>query len=259
MLRIRLPHSWRGEHDDWMSDFDFQAVFDEDYLHFYEPQLSERSDDETTEIIETLKLAAGDRVLDAPCGHGRIANRLAAHGIKVTGVDITPHFLEKARESGTDVDYRLGDLRELPVDGPFDAAISWFTSFGYFEDEDNRRVLAEYHRVLRPGGKLLLETLHHDGLVRGMVAAGFARVVEVGDDLSIDNNTFDPVTGRLESDRMLVRDGLTKRFHFFVRLPTVPEWRDWLTEAGFSDAAFAGRSGAPLTVDSLRIVVVATR
>jgi SAM-dependent methyltransferase len=253
-----LLDSLCGEHDDPMSDFDFEAVFDEDYLHFYEPQLSQRGDEETAEIIETLELAAGHRVLDAPCGHGRIANRLAAHGIRVTGVDITPHFLERAREAGTDVDYRLGDLRELPVDGPFDAAISWFTSFGYFADEDNRRVLSEYRRVLRPGGRLLLESLHHDGLVRGMAAPGFARVEEVGNDLSIDNNTFDPLTGRIESDRIRVRDGVTKRFHFFVRLPTVPEWRHWLADAGFADATFAGRAGAPLTVDSFRIVVVAT-
>ena len=243
-----------------MSDFDFEAVFDsDDYLHFYEPALSERSDHETAEIMETLELVAGDRVLDAPCGHGRIANRLAAQGVKVTGVDITPRFLEKAREARTDVDYRLGDVRDLPVDGPFDAALSWFTSFGYFDDKDNKRVLAEYHRVLRPGGKLLLESLHHDGLVRGMVAGpNFAHVVEVGDDLSIDNNTFDPLTGRVESDRVLVRDGATKRFHFFVRLPTVPEWRQWLTDAGFVESTFAGRSGEPLTVDSFRIVVVAT-
>jgi len=241
-----------------MSEFDFEAVFDEDYLHFYEPVLSERSDAETAEIVETLGLAAGDHVLDAPCGHGRIANRLAAHGIKVTGVDITPHFLDKAREAGTDVDYRLGDLRDLPVDGPFDAAISWFTSFGYFDEEGNQRVLDEYHRVLRPGGKLLLESLHHDGLIRRVAASAFAHVVEVREDLLIDNNSFDPLTGRLESDRFLVRDGVTKRFHFFVRLPTVPEWRRGLADAGFVDATFAGRSGEPLTVDSFRIVVVAT-
>jgi SAM-dependent methyltransferase len=253
-----LLDAWSHEDDESMSTFDFDAVFHEDYLHFYEPQLSERSDDETAEIIETLGLVAGDRVLDAPCGHGRIANRLAAAGMKVTGVDITGHFLEKAREAGSDVDYRLGDMRDLPVDGPFEAAISWFTSFGYFDDEENQRVLAEYRRVLRPGGKLLLESLHHDGLVRGMAAPQFAHVIEAGDDFSIDNNTFDPMTGRIESDRTLVRDGIVRRFHFFVRLPTVPEWRRWLSDAGFSDAAFAGRTRSPLTVDSFRIVVVAT-
>lgn len=65
-----------------------------------------------------------------------------------------------------DADDISGDLRELPVDGPFDAALRWFTSFGYFDDDDNRKVLSEYRRVLRPGGRLLIETQHRDEFVR---------------------------------------------------------------------------------------------
>jgi ubiquinone/menaquinone biosynthesis C-methylase UbiE len=41
--------------------------------------------------------------------------------------------------------------------------ICWFTSFGYFDDDDNRNVLSEFARVLGPGGRLLIETIHHDG------------------------------------------------------------------------------------------------
>src|SRR5690606_23672422 len=118
----------------------------------------ERNRSEADEIVATLGLAPGSSVLDAPCGHGRIANLLAADGFRVTGVDLTDLFLDRARADaerlGVAVDYRRGDLREFPVPGPFDAVICWFTSFGYFDDHDNRRVLAEFFRVLRPGGCL---------------------------------------------------------------------------------------------------------
>lgn len=71
-----------------MAGFDFDAVFGEDYLHFYLPTLTgERNLVEVEEILETLSLRPGERVLDAPCGHGRISNLLAARGLSVTGVD----------------------------------------------------------------------------------------------------------------------------------------------------------------------------
>src|SRR5918912_937658 len=92
-------------------------IFGEDYLHFYAPLLGdERSDRETDLIVRLLALPAGARVLDMPCGHGRIAGRLAARGLHVTGVDNDELFLARAREDrdarGVDVDYRHGDMRD---------------------------------------------------------------------------------------------------------------------------------------------------
>ena len=56
-------------------------VFGEDYLYFYEGWLDDELSDAQAELLwEILGLAAGDEVLDVPCGHGRIANRLAANG-----------------------------------------------------------------------------------------------------------------------------------------------------------------------------------
>jgi SAM-dependent methyltransferase len=77
---------------------------------------------------------------------------------------------ENAAAAGVSVEYKLGDLRELPFDGPFDAVLCWFTSFGYFDDE-NYRVLRELRRVLRPGGRLLIETMHRDVFIRSPVRA----------------------------------------------------------------------------------------
>lgn len=247
-----------------MESFDPADTFNDDYLLFYEPMLSDdRNRREATEIVDILALAPGASILDAPCGHGRISNLLASDGFKVTGVDLTPLFLDRAKAEaerlGTEVDYHEGDLRDLPVAGPFDAALCWFTSFGYFDDDDNRRVLQQFADVLRPGGTLLIETMHHDGFVRGFTTSPAATLTERGDDLLSDVTTFDPLSGRIETERTVRRSGEIRRSHHSVRVPTVPEFDEWLRVAGFSARSYSDRGGRPLRFDSWRLVVIATR
>jgi SAM-dependent methyltransferase len=239
--------------------FDFDETFGADYLHFYAPMLTdERSEQETDQIIGFLDLEPGAAILDAPCGHGRISNRLAGRGYAVTGVDASELFLDVARESGTSVDYRHGDLRRLPADGPFDAVVCWFTSFGYFDDDDNRRVLAEFRRVLRPGGRLLIETHNRDELLRRFISAPAGQVVHVGEDLMVDTSEFDCVEGRIETDRIAVRDGQVRRSHHSVRFLVISEWREWLAAAKFTSWQFFARDGHPPSIHRPRLVVVAT-
>lgn len=247
-----------------MGRFDIDETFNDDYLWFYEPRLTEEHNrDEAAEIVATLGIEPGSSILDAPCGHGRISNLLAADGFVVTGIDVTDLFLQRARTDGANigvqVDYRHGDLRDLPVSGPFDAAVCWFTSFGYFDDHDNRKVLGEFARVLKPGGRLLIETLHHDGFVRGLASAPVATVTERGDDVMIDITQFDSVTGRVETDRTVRRDGRVRRSHHSVRLPTVPELDAWLAGTGYTERAFTDRAGGTLRFDSWRMVATAVK
>ena len=97
-------------------------VFGEDYLYFYETFLDDELSDAQAELIwRALRLGEGNEVLDVPCGHGRIANRLAARGARVTGLDADAFFLERARADaaarGVEVEYVQGDMRELAVGG----------------------------------------------------------------------------------------------------------------------------------------------
>ena len=72
-----------------MGEFDFEATFGDDYLHFYLPALTaDRNEADAAEIIAAMDLQAGDRVLDAPCGHGRISNLLAKAGMVVSPDDV---------------------------------------------------------------------------------------------------------------------------------------------------------------------------
>lgn len=236
-------------------------VFNEDYLYFYEPQLSEASDAQVEVIWRVLELEPGMEVLDLASGHGRIANRLAERGTRVTGLDATSLFLEQARLDAAarrvDVEYVEGDMRELPwEEGRFDRVISWFTSFGYFDDEGNRRVLREAYRVLRPGGALLIESNNLAELLGRWLPSV---VVERDGDLSIDRSLFDPTTGRATTNRVLMRGGRTRRFSFSVRMFVAVELRDWLLDAGFVDVNFYDGEGRQLTAQGRRMITIARR
>ena len=243
--------------------FDMEGTFGDDYLYFYEESIDDaHSDADTAEILGLLDLPAGARILDAPCGHGRIARRLAAAGMEVTGVDLTPAYLEQARADPLlrpdTVTYLEGDVRSLPVDGPFDAVVCWLNSFGYYDDADCHRVLHEFHRVLREGGKVAIDTMHHDGGVRHFTPAPDAVVVQRGDDTMVEVSTFDSVGGRMVIERTVHRAGAPpRRASYFVRLPTPPEWVVWLQAAGFHDVAFRAGGGGPLELDSWELVVTA--
>jgi ubiquinone/menaquinone biosynthesis C-methylase UbiE len=131
-------------------------------------------------------------------------------------------------------------------------------SFGYYEDDDCHRVLDEFHRVLRPGGKVVIDTMHHDGGVRHFTPAPDAVVVQRDGHTMVEVSTFDPITGRMVIERTVHRDNERRQASYFVRLPTPPEWVVWLEAAGFRDVAFRAGGGGPLELDNWEMVVVAT-
>ncbi len=143
-------------------------LFEDSYLYFYGGDLEQRSDADAALIARLLALREGARVLDVPCGHGRIAGRLADRGYEVVGIDYTEHFLELARERWPKVRFEHGDMRSLEADAEFDAVVNWFTSFGYFDRETNDAVLRSFARALRPDGQLLLEC-HNPGRLKRLI------------------------------------------------------------------------------------------
>jgi SAM-dependent methyltransferase len=237
-----------------------EEVFDEDYLYFYDRFLDEEASEGEAELVwELLGLSRGSEVLDLACGHGRIANRLAARGVRVTGLDATPAFLELARADaaarGVEVEYVEGDMRELPWSERFDAVLSWFTAFGYFEDDDNRRVLAAAYVALKPGGVLLIENNNVAALLRSFVPA---HVNERDGNFLLDRFSLDLPRGRIHTIRTVVRDGRTRTFSYDVRLFWPTELADWLREAGFREVEVRSRDGE-LTPDSRRMVTLARK
>jgi SAM-dependent methyltransferase len=180
----------------------------------------------------------------------------------VTGLDSSRRFLDVARERaaalGVEVEYIEGDLRELPFENRFDGALNWFTPFGYFDDEGNRRVLEGFRRALKPGGVFLLEQASRDFLISNLPASGPAVwMTERGDDLQIDKVSFDPVAGRSHTERILVRDGKVRRTGFTLAQPTAAQLVGMLRDAGFEDVRVLDETGEPFSAKSRRLLVLA--
>jgi len=103
------------------------------------------------------------RLLDVPCGDGRLALRLAALGHHVVGVDLSTYAIDRLRGDDTDhrVDGRLGDMRALGAAlgdaEPFDGAWCMGNSFGYLAHHDNETFLTGVAERVKPGGRFVLD------------------------------------------------------------------------------------------------------
>jgi SAM-dependent methyltransferase len=129
----------------------------------FAPPRIQHAVEQINQILGLLKIVPGARVLDLGCGVGRHSLELARRGFKVTGVDRTTNYLKQAQEQAAteklDVEFVHSDMRAFRRPGVFDAVISLFTSFGYFEDiNDDRKVMRNVSDSLRPGGVFIIDT-----------------------------------------------------------------------------------------------------
>jgi SAM-dependent methyltransferase len=95
------------------------------------------------------------RVLDAGCGTGRIAIELARRGFHIVGVDLDDVMLTQARKKAPQLDWRLGDLSTIALDGVFDAIVLAGNVMIYLTPETEAATLANMAHHLKPGGLLI--------------------------------------------------------------------------------------------------------
>ena len=123
-------------------------------------------------FIEALRQRGVRRVLDVATGTGFHSCRLLAAGFEVTSVDGSPAMLRKAQENarvrGLTLNPVLADWRRLSrcLAGGFDAITNLGNSFTHlFSDAERRQALAEYHRLLKPGGVLVIDQRNYDAML----------------------------------------------------------------------------------------------
>jgi ubiquinone/menaquinone biosynthesis C-methylase UbiE len=121
-------------------------------------------------IIDTLAPAPGVRWLDLACGTGAVAERAAAAGADVVGIDLSPGLIDtaqkRAADLGLDIDYRVGDCEALDLEeASFDVVSS---TCGVMFAPDHAATARELGRVTRPGGRIGLANWTPEGGVGDM-------------------------------------------------------------------------------------------
>jgi len=254
-----VPTRPRPEAAAWWS-----SHFDAHYLLEYEPIFDLAQDRrEVARLLDLLELPAGARVLDVPCGQGRHAHLLAEAGFDVDGFDLSEDLLERARARGVGrtLRYTRGDMRRLPArwTGRFDAVANLFTSFGFFLlPSDDERVVAEWARVLKPGGLLVWHGGNRDGVMRRFLARDWwltANGTMVGHERS-----FDALSGVLTVRSTWRGTRAAGEREHRIRLYTATQLARILAAHGLIvEAAYDGWTTRPLSRRSGEMLLVARR
>ncbi len=239
------------------------------------------SDADVLPLLRRLGVRRGARVLDVPCGFGRHSILMARRGYRVTGVDFGPELLaqarDKARRKGAAVDFRRGDMRRLRYRRQFDLLLNLFTSFGYFGDRDDQRVLKSFHRALKPGGWLVLHTINRDFIVRHYKPLDRARLpgfrLEQRARLDLPTSVIHaewivrwdsvPAASRLlgrGSKKPSRLKAVPRRGWTHLRVYSCHELKAMLARAGFRRVqAFGGFCGEPVSFDRRWLLLTAQR
>jgi ubiquinone/menaquinone biosynthesis C-methylase UbiE len=107
-------------------------------------------------FAELVRTNGGGPAADVGCGPGRITAHLHALGVDAFGIDLSPAMIDIARRDHPDLRFEVGSMTYLDLaDASVDGLVAWF-SLIHIPDDEIPAVLAHFHRVLRPGGALLL-------------------------------------------------------------------------------------------------------
>jgi SAM-dependent methyltransferase len=229
----------------------FEEWFGEDYLELYPHRDDAEAERAVGLIAKATGLVPGWRVLDVACGAGRHARAFRAAGTRCVGLDLSLTLLRVAR-GVTDAPLVRGDMRRLPIrDGSMDLTVSLFTSFGYFErDEEHAVALREMVATLRPGGWFVIDFLNPAEVRRRLVARETVRVrggsAEVSRSMSPD--------GRYVCKTIVTPRG--RRFSERVRLFDPEQMAAMLADAGVEVRhRYGDYDATPLRSDSPRTIL----
>jgi SAM-dependent methyltransferase len=245
--------------DDWFEEW-FNTDF---YRKIYSHRDLEEAEACIDLILRSVELPRGveaPTALDLACGPGRHAIAMAWRGLDVTAVDLAENLLAHARSeaarANVTVEFLRYDMREIPFVDRFDLAVQLFTSFGYFEtDEEDLRVLGNVRRALHPGGYYALDLINAESLRRTLVPRSErdlegVRIVEERE-----------IAGRRVIKRITIESENQQR-HFMesVRLYSPEEIAHLLVTAGFTPVQWFGDYyGAEFDAENSKRMLVISR
>jgi SAM-dependent methyltransferase len=213
-------------------------------------------------LTKQLQLTNSAKVLDVPCGNGRLSIELAQRGFALTGVDIAKEFIDEAKSSslqaGVNIDWRNQDMRDLPWAGEFDGAFCFGNSFGYLDDEANADFLKAVSVTLRPSARFILDAPANAECVLPTFQP--SRSIEIAG-IKVDiEHRYDHEQGRMFNDFTFTRDGIEDKRPSSQRAYTYRELTELLHDSGFETvAAYGSLTEEPFKLGAHRLLLVSQK
>ncbi|MBI4370341.1 MAG: class I SAM-dependent methyltransferase [Elusimicrobia bacterium] len=197
----------------------------------------QKTREQTQFLLKTLRLPEGATILDLACGAGRHAINLAQQGYQVTGVDISPIYLSRARraaeKAGLLINWLRQDMRRMAFNAKFDAVINLFTSFGYFpKTGDDLLVLRRVHQALKPSGLFLVDTFDPASLRRVFQPQSWTRLPD-GSFILEERQISKKEKAILTHWIFLMKNRPCREMRSFIRIYTKKRLSRLLVRAGF--------------------------
>ncbi len=214
---------------------------------------------EVEHVITLLQIKPGAKVLDLCCGVGRHSIEFARRGFKVTGVDVTPHYLrearQKAKKAKLNIEFIRDDMRRFHRRNTYDIVINLFGSFGYFRDQrDDYRVAKNAYGSLKKNGAFIIDLMGKEVLARIFQKRDW---YEIDDTIVLEERKTDTAWKRIESHWIVVKGKSKKEFTISLRLYSAVELSALLQSVGFRKIdVYGDLTGSPYDQVAKRLVVV---
>lgn len=244
---------------DWYAD---EALWVETYAFMFPDSRFAAAAEEVGQLIR-LSGVEGGSLLDVGCGPGRFAVPFAKRGFAVTGIDITPFLLQKARAYADAEKIELElveeDMRNFRRPASFDLALSMLTSFGYFDDErENLTVLKNIYASLKPGGVFIFDTYGKEIIARVFQATSSEKLP--GGGLIVQRREVSGGWSVMENEWLVIKEGQVRTFLLRHWIYSGREISQLLTAAGFSDIQLCGDlDGKIYGPEAARLIAVARK
>ena len=232
----------------------------------------ERTREEVQMIIDMLGVKAGDSIFDCPCGWGRHSIELAKKGIKVTAIDLNRHYLgilnnalvKETDKTQSNINVIRSDMRRIADCGQHDFGINMFSSFGFFDDDENLVVAKNFCDMLKPGGKMMIHLdFNAERLEKGfesdyasernIIHDGCSYFLKVEKEYHHDDKRLHGLW------KLNKEDGEPVEKMYSFRIYSREEMTDLLQKAGFRTVQFFSTKQTKQVFDDIDTVIIAEK
>ncbi len=243
----------------WYENNEFWEVMEQKIFADKNPAETKK---EVEQIISLTGIVGNSKILDLCCGQGRHSLEFARRGFKVTGIDRTKKYLERAIKEATrknlSIEFTNEDIRNFKSESYFDMIINMYTSFGYFEKhEENMKVLHNCYESLSSNGKLLIDLVGKEILKKKFKESESTTIEGI---TYIEQRKLIGDWKMIENKWKLINGLQEREFKLSHWLYSAEELKEMLSETGFhSIKIFGDLSGIRYDENAKRLIAIAVK